>query len=65
VFNMTKFEIKELAKIEAYAAAGLGADFVARALSAMIRAARTNKSAAALREHAARLGVVGHVEFIA
>ena len=62
---MTKFEIKELAKIEAYAAAGLGADFVARALSAMIRAARTNKSAAQLREHAARLGVVGHVEFIA
>jgi len=61
---MNKFEIKELARIEAYAAAGLGADYVARALSAMIRAARTNKSAAALREHAARLGVVGHVEYI-
>ena len=61
---MNKSEIKELAKIEAYAAAGLGADFVARALSAMIRAARTNKSAAQLREHAARLGVVGHAEFI-
>ena len=62
---MNKSEIRELAKIEQYHAAGLGLDFVARALSALIRSARTNKSAVALREHATRLGVVGHPEFIA
>jgi hypothetical protein len=62
---MNKSEIRELAKIEQYHAAGLGADFVARALSSLIRAARTNKSAAALRAAADRLGVVGHIEFIA
>jgi hypothetical protein len=62
---MNKSEIRELSKIEQYHAAGLGLDFVARALSSLIRSARTNKSAAALREHAARLGVVGHPEFIA
>lgn len=61
---MNKSEIRELSRGENFAAAGLGADYVARALSAMIRAARTNKSAAALREHAARLGVVDHAEFI-
>lgn len=62
---MNKSEIRELSKIEAYAAAGLGADFVARALSALIRAARTNKSATALREAATRMGVTNHPEFIA
>lgn len=62
---MNKSEIRELSKIEAYAAAGLGADFVARALSALIRAARTNKSATALREAAVRMGVTNHPEFIA
>ena len=61
---MNKSEIRELAKIQQFHAAGLGADFVARALSALIRAARTNKSAAALREHAAAMGVTGHAEFI-
>jgi len=61
---MNKSEIRELARIESFAAAGLGADYVARALSGLIRAARTKKSAAALREHAARLGVVGHAEYI-
>jgi hypothetical protein len=62
---MNKSEIRELAKIEQYHAAGLGTDFVARALSSLIRAARTNKSAAALRAAADRLGVVGHADFIA
>ena len=62
---MNKSETKELAKIEAMHAAGLGRDFVARALSSLIRAARTSKSAQALRAHADRLGVVGHPEFIA
>ena len=61
---MNKSETRELAKIQQFHAAGLGADFVARALSALIRAARTNKSAAALREHAAAMNVTGHPEFI-
>jgi hypothetical protein len=37
---------------------------VARALSSLIRAARTNKSAAALREYADIFGVTDHPEFI-
>ena len=62
---MNKSEIRELSKIEAMHAAGLGLDFVARALSALIRAARTQKSAAALRAAADRLGCTAHPEFIA
>ena len=61
---MTKSETREIAKIAQFHAAGLGADFVARALSALIRAARSTKSAAALRAHAAAMGVTGHPEFI-
>ena len=61
---MTKSETREIAKISQYHAAGLGPDFVARALSSLIRAARTNKSAAALREYAEIFGVTGHPEFI-
>jgi hypothetical protein len=64
VINMNKSEIREVAKIAQYHAAGLGADFVARALSSLIRAARTKKSAAALREYAEIFGVAGHAEFI-
>lgn len=62
---MNKSETRELSKIEAMHAAGLGLDFVARALSALIRAARTQKSAAALRAAADRLGCTAHPEFIA
>jgi hypothetical protein len=61
---MNKSETREVAKIAQYHAAGLGADFVARALSSLIRAARTNKSAAALRDIAADFGVTDHPEFI-
>jgi len=61
---MNKSEIREITKIAQYRAAGLGADYVARALSALIRAARTKKSAAALREYADIFGVAGHPEFI-
>jgi len=61
---MNNSEIREVAKIQQFHAAGLGADYVARALSALIRAARTNKSAAALRAHAAAMGVTQHPEFI-
>lgn len=62
---MNKSEIKEVALIAKYHAAGLGADYVARGLSSLIRAARTAKSAAALREYAVIWGVTNHPEFIA
>ena len=61
---MNKQETREAAKIQQYCAAGLGDDYAARALSALIRAARTNKSAAALRALAAQMGVTQHPEFI-
>ena len=61
---MTKSELREITKIAQFRAAGLGADFVARAVSALIRAARTKKSAAELREYAEIFGVIGHPEFI-
>lgn len=53
-----------IARVQAFRAAGLGADFVARALSALIRAARTNKSRAALMEYAQIFAVADHPEFI-
>lgn len=61
---MNKSELREITKIAQFRAAGLGADFVARALSALIRAARTNKSRAALLEYADIFGVSNHPEFI-
>ena len=51
--------------ITKYRAAGLGPDYVARAISALIRAARSQKSAEALRAHALAFGVTNHPEFIA
>ena len=62
---MTKSEIRELQIITKYSAAGLGPDYVARAISALIRAARSQKSAEALRAHALAFGVTHHPEFIA
>ena len=64
-FKMTKSEIRELQIITKYSAAGLGPDYVARAISALIRAARSQKSAEALRAHALAFGVTNHPEFIA
>lgn len=61
---MNKSELREIIKIAQFRAAGLGADWVARALSALIRAARTNKSRAALLEYADIFGVSNHPEFI-
>jgi hypothetical protein len=61
---MTKSETREIARIVQFCAAGLGADYAARALSALIRAARTAKSANELRAHAASMGVTQHPEFI-
>jgi hypothetical protein len=61
---MTKSEIREIQKIKAYVAAGLGVDFAARAISALIRAARTNRSKIELSRVAADLGCQHHAEFI-
>ena len=61
---MNKQETREAAKIQQYCAAGLGDDYAARALSALIRAARTKKSANELRTYAASMGVTEHPEFI-
>jgi hypothetical protein len=61
---MNKSEIREVQKIKQYHAAGLGLDFCARALSALIRAARTNKSKIELSRVAADIGCQRHSEFI-
>lgn len=61
---MTKSETREVAKIKAMHAAGLGLDFCARALSALIRAARTNASKIELSRVAADIGCQRHAEFI-
>jgi hypothetical protein len=61
---MNKSEIREVAKIKAMHAAGLGVDFVARAISALIRCARTNRSKIELSRVAADLGCQHHAEFI-
>ena len=61
---MNKSETKELAKIEAMHAAGLGRDFVARALSSLYRAARTTGSKLEIMAVATQYGVTDHPEFI-
>ena len=61
---MTKSEIREVQKIKQYCAAGLGTDFAARALSALIRAARNNRSKIELSRVAADLECQRHPEFI-
>jgi hypothetical protein len=61
---MTKSEIREVQKIKQYHAAGLGIDFVARALSSLIRSARNNRSKIELSRIAADLECQRHPEFI-
>jgi hypothetical protein len=61
---MTKSEIFEVQKTIQYYAAGLGPDYLARALSALIRAARSTKSKTELMSHARELGITSHPEFI-
>jgi hypothetical protein len=61
---MTKSEIFEVRKITQYFAAGLGPDYLARALSALIRAARSAKSKREIMSHARELGITSHPEFI-
>jgi hypothetical protein len=61
---MTKSESFEIAKIMTYHEAGLGLDYVARALSALIRCARSTKSQNEIRTYALQVGVTNHPEFI-
>lgn len=60
---MTKAETREMKSVCLYIAAGM-ADTAARSLSALIRAARTNRSRAALMEQAQALKLTQHPEFI-
>jgi hypothetical protein len=59
---MTKSETREATKIIAYGAQ-LGADYMARALSALYRAARTAKSQNEIMAIALAYGVVSNAEF--
>ena len=62
---MTKSENREIATAIRYSAAGLGPDYLARALSALYRAARTTKSQNEIMAIALAHGVVSNREFIA
>ena len=59
---MTKSETREATKIIAHGAQ-LGADYMARALSALYRAARTTKSQNEIMAIALAYGVVSNDEF--
>ena len=60
---MTKSEQREIVKIAYMHSVGM-TDTVARSLSALIRAARTSRSRAALTEYAAVFNVSSHPEFV-
>ena len=63
---ITKSENREISKLTQWREAGFADDgMLARSLSALIRAARTNRSAAYIRTLAEEWGVTGHPEFIA
>lgn len=62
---MTKSESKEIAKCIQYSEAGLGSDYLARALSALIRAARSTKSQNEIMAIALAHNVTSNPEFIA
>ena len=62
---MTKSENREIASAIRYSAAGLGPDYLARALSALYRSARTSKSQNEIMAIALSYGVVNNPEFIA
>lgn len=60
---MNKQQLKQFAMIQAHAMTG-NIDAAARGLSAMIRAAMSAKSKAALMAEAEALGLTNHPEFI-
>lgn len=61
---MTQSETREIIKLATWHKLGAPADMIARSLSALIRAARTNKSRAALLEYAPIFAVTSHPDFI-
>ena len=61
---MTKSESKEVAKSVQYSEAGLGKDYLARALSSLIRSARTTKSQNEIMAVAVAHGITSNPEFI-
>ena len=61
---MTKSESKEIARSVQYSEAGLGKDYLARALSGLIRAARTTKSQNEIMAIAVAHGITSNPEFI-
>jgi len=61
---MTKSESKEVAKSVMYSEAGLGKDYLARALSSLIRSARTTKSQNEILAIATAHGITSNPEFI-
>lgn len=61
---MTQSETREIIKLATWHKAGVPAGMIARSLSALIRAARTNKSRAALLEYAPIFAVTSHPDFI-
>ena len=61
---MNKSEIREVARLAQYRAIGADSGMIARALSALIRAARTKRSRDALMEYAPIFGCIDHPEFI-
>jgi len=60
---MNKTQLKQFAMIQAHAMTG-NIDAAARGLSAMYRAAITNKSKAAILAAATQLNIRGNAEFI-
>ena len=62
--TMTKSEIREVSLSIKYTAAGLGPDYLARALSGLYRAARSTKSRNEIMAIALSYGVVSNPEFI-
>ncbi len=61
---MTKSEIREVSLSIKYTAAGLGPDYLARALSGLYRAARSTKSKNEIMAIALAYSVVSNPEFI-
>jgi hypothetical protein len=61
---MTKSESKEVAKSVQYSESGLGKDYLARALSSLIRSARTTKSQNEIMAIAVAHGITSNPEFI-
>ena len=61
---MTKSESREVALCIKYSAAGLGPDYLARALSALYRAARSTQSKLEIMAIATEYDVTSNPEFI-